>query len=746
MLFKKLDEYIFNEIYPVFFVSYLLYTLTVLVGNIFNLIDLFVTHGKGIFTILRFLGYMLPGVSSITIPVAFLTAVLMGISRMSSDSEFLAMRSLGISFGRLLKSVFISAIPVFLFTIILTFYIAPYGNYLLTKNIVNLLVKEVEGYVKPQRFSFPTAKITIYIKDKDRDGWKNVFIHDTTPKNKSFTLLAERGEVRVNEKKKKVELYLYKGKMYLETEDKIVEGKFSYMVRALPSFGIFRRIDVGKRPDEMGMGELISTMEFFNDSPENKKLYLMNFHKRISIPFAVLIFALLGGVLGTIAERGSFSLSIGIVLLYYILLSWGENLTLAGIFPVFIGEWLPNIILFIISVVGVTYRERLSEVGFFKLKRDEKKRRVKVEGVGGRFKPKFLKIIDSYIGKLFLFIFTLSFLAFMGIFLVVAFLELIDDVVENKVSIVLLFKYLYYYIPQVSIYTIPISVLLGSLLTFGILERRNETTAIKAGGISLRRASTAIIIFSIFFSGVMFFIQETLLPDSNKKAFELRRIIHGRKKRKIIKGYTWLKGKEGFVYFFKYYNKEKKLFKELSIYKLDESMNSILFKVSAKAGALEDGELKVFDGRYYQIKNFEGKAEKFKVKKIPIPDDETLFSYEFPDPEEMNIVELKRFIDYLKENEASSVRYLSELYFKIFFPSTPLIMVFVGISFAFRIGKSGTLAGIGIAIFISFGYWFLFALLNSLAKAGMLHPLLSSAGTDLIFFLIGLYLFYKIKT
>ncbi len=747
MFLKKLDYYIAKEIYPIFFISYFLYTFLVLIGNIFNLIDLFITYGAEFFTVIKLIAYMIPVISPITIPVSFLTAVLMGISRLTVDAEYLAMRSLGISFMRLTKSVFFLSIPVFLLTLYITTILMPSSNYAFTKNIITMVIKEVEGYVKPNRFVMSFPNTALYIKDKDKNGWKDVFIYDSSSKNKKVLIISKSAKLIVNKTKKKVELYLFNGRLYVEEKEKITGGKFTYFVKSLPSFGIFESFNVGKRADEMNIKELLRAINTVKS--ERVKSYLISLHKRFSIPFSVFIFALLGVVLGTIAGKGSFAVSIGVVLSYYILLLWGENLAFGNILPVFFGEWLPNIVLLLFSLYLLFRKENFSDVSLLKFKRLKlfpRKTGKKEKKQLLRILIKFPNYLDRYIGKIFLLIFFASSIAFLGIFLTVSFLELVDDIIEHKKSFSLLFKYLYYYSPQMLIFIIPMAVLLSSLLTFGILERNNETTAMKAGGVSLYRVTYTVIIFSIFFSFLNLYLQEKILPTYNKNAYELRREIQGRKKRVSINFPSWVKGKRGFFYHFNFYDKKKGKFKELNIYQFDDKEKILLKKYESKEAYIKDKKILLIVSKEFTIGENSSKVEKHRFLELKIPDNKSIFSYEFPDPEEMNIKELKGFIAYLKENNASTKKYLVSYYFKLFFPFTPIVLVFVGISFAFKIGRSGTLAGIGIAIFITFIYWIIFGVLKSLGNAGILTPILSGSGANFLFLFIGLYFYSNIKT
>jgi len=228
-MFKKLDGYIINEIFPYFGIGVLLYTITLLSSRIFDLMDLLIAKNAGFWVVIRILSLMLPEIISISLPMAFLFGVLFGMSRLSMDSEYLAMRSLGISLKRILKPVLILSAGVFIINIFLSFYLVPRTNYTLTKEIVNLIIINSESEIKPRRFIESMPDLTIYIKDKQDNVWKNVFIKDETNKEKDKIVIAKTGRLIIDKKEKKAYIKLTDGYLHLfnkKTPEQYTTAKF----------------------------------------------------------------------------------------------------------------------------------------------------------------------------------------------------------------------------------------------------------------------------------------------------------------------------------------------------------------------------------------------------------------------------------------------------------------------------------------------------------------------------------------
>ena len=101
----------------------------------------------------------------------------------------------------------------------------------------------------------------------------------------------------------------------------------------------------------------------------------------------------------------------------------------------------------------------------------------------------------------------------------------IDDLAGKGLGLVIIGKFLFYYMPSLVDKVLPLTVLLSSILTFGTFAENYEFAAMKASGISLQRAMRSLIIFVILLGGVTFFFANNVIPKSEQKTFNLRRNI-----------------------------------------------------------------------------------------------------------------------------------------------------------------------------------------------------------------------------
>ena len=112
----------------------------------------------------------------------------------------------------------------------------------------------------------------------------------------------------------------------------------------------------------------------------------------------------------------------------------------------------------------------------------------------------------------------------------------------------------------------------------------------------------------------------------------------------------------------------------------------------------------------------------------------------------MNSRDLKDYIRYLQEKRSDTLRYQAQLYNNYAFPFSSLVMVFIAIPFSFLMGNRGALFGIGIAVGVSMIYWGVLGIFSSVGATGVLSPLLAAFAPLVLFTLVSVFLFFKIKT
>ncbi len=136
-----------------------------------------------------------------------------------------------------------------------------------------------------------------------------------------------------------------------------------------------------------------------------------------------------------------------------------------------------------------------------------------------------MKILDQYILRRFLYNFFSSFFILIVIFIFQGIWLFIDDLAGKGLGMVIIGKFIFYFIPTLVDKVLPLTVLLSSILTFGTFAENYEFAAMKASGISLQRGMRSLIVFVLFLGFVTFFFANDVIPKSEQKMFNLRRNI-----------------------------------------------------------------------------------------------------------------------------------------------------------------------------------------------------------------------------
>ena len=245
--------------------------------------------------------------------------------------------------------------------------------------------------------------------------------------------------------------------------------------------------------------------------PDGRR-FLLELHTRFSYPVACLVLMLVGVPLGVISRRGGKSsglvFTVLLVLLYYILSYTGIALSRQGKLPPFLGVWMANLLFAaggsfllwqmasggrvlssIANLVSRTPKPKLplkngAHLSHLLEKLQPRSVRIVSRGL-------FPRILDAYVVREFFGMFVLVLASFVMLMLVFTFFELVGDIIRNHIALATVGDYLFNLAPSMVYQITPLAVLIGALVTFGVLNRNSEIVAMKATGISLYRLDSS---------------------------------------------------------------------------------------------------------------------------------------------------------------------------------------------------------------------------------------------------------------
>lgn len=761
--FKSFDRYILKEIASPFGIGLLVYTFTLLINMIFILSSTLIAKEATLLTVLEILLYMLPDFLSFTIPMSTLMGILAGLSRMSTDSEIVAFRTMGVNNARILKPIMIFAVVNWLFSSWLIMYMAPEAGYRLVNLMAQVHTKRTISDIKPKDFYKKLPYYTLYFNDVDplTGEWKDVFLYSRKRGDSDTVILAKYGKFiqTIGEDESVIALkdalvHNFKRK---EPETTYELTEYTFLKEKVRNR---RTIKQARKEKWLIFPELLRRM---NKEPTKLPLQI-EFHRKFALPFACLALGFLALPLGISTRKGGkisgFIISLGVIFVYYTISITAENMVKKGIIPPSFGMWAAPMFLLVVGIILYYFSAKEKTINWermfaFKLKKryvEKRKKALEKEVESGRSRKRrrfrLFKIIDIYVVKKLVLSFFLVFTSLLLVFYIINIVELIDDVVENNVPFNFVFQYLYHHTPEIISFVLPVSVLTTVLLTFSVMSKNNELIAVQVSGISLYRLTLPAIMLGLILSGAFFYIQEELEPFANKRKREILNRIHKRDaktEQEVI--LNWVAGEDGTFYFYEYIDKKNNRFNKFNVIRMNDDFSLQSRTYARFANWKNERELELENGfeRTY-ANDSPGSYRDYIRETVTIEEGQNLFTKRIVFPEYMNIKTLKKYIAYLKGKKTETVKYEARFFYKYAFPLSSLMMVLIAIPFSFFMGNRGTLFGIGIAIAISMVFWFAFAAFSALGAAGILSPFLSAFAPIFLFTLISFYLFTNVKT
>ena len=780
-MFKLFDRYILKEISSPFFIGLIAYTFVLLMNQILLMAEQFIELGISLNVVLVLLVYLIPAMMSFSLPMSVLLGILSGLSRMSSDIEVTALKTLGVSYKRLVRPLLVFAFCIWVLTSYMSLYMAPHANHKWMQTFYNSVLSKVQLTINPRQFNETIPNTMLFVQDVTRDNeWQNIIVYFSEPPEEPELVYAKAGRINFYPEQKSAYLELFNGVRHSfplsNPEENYRVIIFDSLQKDVEVSSFFQDFSEKKNVREKDIGELKADVRVIREelnlfSPEEfdgieywqkKRLHTshkIEIHKRYSIPFACFIFALLALPLGASTKKGGrtsgFTISIGIIIIYYVLITAGEQMAKDGKISAEVGMWGPNIIFGICAVFIFFISSKESfrwPFSLSRLKRKEKLVSIKAKPTPQkkfRYFLRFPNIIDRYIINKFLSIFLLIFFSLIAVFIIITFFEQIDTIYEHNKTIHDFLTYLWYRIPEFIHYTLPICAMASSLLCLGFLTKTNEITAMKASGMSVYRIIVPVVVLSLLICVLSFYLQEYISPYTNKKAEEKWNEITDIPPRSYSQlDQRWVMGKErNRIYYYKHFDPYIPAFSDLSIYEFEPDSWSLEKRYFAEKAYFQEGKFLLTNCWYWDFEdNKPTNFERRETLELRDAEDQRYFIKEWKESDQLNYGELSAYINDVEEKGFETVRFKVDLNYKLSFPLAGLVMTLLGIPFAFSMGKKGALVGVGLSLLFAMIYWGAMGIFKSLGYIHFLSPFLAAWAPNLFFGLIGLYLLFNLRT
>ncbi|CAN5878502.1 hypothetical protein BH18ACI5_BH18ACI5_13890 [soil metagenome] len=782
---RTLDRYVIREILPPFLLSLLIFTFILEIPPVMRSLEELVSKGVSWGVAGRILLTLVPQGLGLTIPMATLTGILIGLGRISADREAVALLACGVSPYRLLRPILAFALLMAGATTYVMLRAIPDANQAFREITWNLVSKKVKSDIRPRMFFTDFPGFVLYARDEapDGGGWRDVMVADTRKEGRTDFFFAGSGDLVIDQANQRIDLVLSEGKRYStgapgESEVYSFPGNPG-LILSLDPKTVFSRGEIPRTITEKSIADLkvdAAAKLAARPAPLSPHPELMYIHQKFSIPVACLVFGVIGLALGLTSSRDTkmagFVVGLIVVFAYYGILELAaqqtrghyrdlelaRQLASASWMNAHLARWWPNIIMGTFGIGALIWRARFAQRGLpvsFPVRVPQlptgwqrqapqpaqspsgrpavsrrpqrvvlvvKFPRIRVPGVG---------ILDRYISRLYIHIAGLSTFALLGLFYIASFLDRSEKIFKGQATTGKVLEFLLYSSPQFIYFVIPIAALLSVLVTFGTLSRTSELTVMKACGVSLYRTALPIVFLSFVGSGLLYTLEQRVLAQSNRRAEALDDEIRNRPARTFNPlTRQWIVARDGGIYHYGLFDPEQRMLTALSIYTPAAQRWELQSQSFATTAQYRNGWTGV-KGWSRDYSADPPLLSEFARRPLALePPD--YFGTEQPIAQLMTVPELRKHIADLKASGFNWMPSAVELQRKIAFPFVTVVMTLLAVPFGVSTGRRGTLYGIGIGIAIALVYWVMSSVFIAVGSAGALPPFLAAWSPNII--------------
>ena len=530
--------YLIRAVVPYFVLAWLILSVILFVQQAGRYSDIFFDPNLPSTFVWQLVLALIPSVIAFTCPMAVLVGVIIGLSRMQTDNELIAIRNIGVGNFAAVIPVLILGVLLSLLSIAVNIFGVPAASRAVRMVAVRSALYKLESPIEPGVFNSEVAGFTIYVRGADLENrsWKNVFVYNEEPeKNQSRLITSRRG--RIDSNGETSELVLEDAAVTTLNESDPGANLISEGIGELRLSVKTRRDEMAARiggaavaVEELGLTEL-ARFAASRDGRESTEAEII-IVRRLILSIAPVLFSLLGSFIvlsvGRSGRGFGLLLSLGVLLVYFFLTFAGEQLARSGTIPVVLGGLIaPVATLF--AIVFFAFRGRRSISGSRMPSFGE---RWRWRSILSKFGRQAYLLIDLTTGirdlemaasVMRFFIFSVVFMA--AVFMIFTVFELWRFAGAFPGGSTALLKYIAYLLPFTYLQLAPTAAMIAILAVFTIKSRNNEIMIWYSAGQSVYRLIFPILLLMLILGGLNFILQESIAPITNRRQDVYRRFI-----------------------------------------------------------------------------------------------------------------------------------------------------------------------------------------------------------------------------
>jgi len=365
---KILKWYVLREFIPPYFGSMAFFSMLLLLERLLSFVRLVAGGYASIFDLLVLIFFSFPPTFALTMPMSTIMGALVSVSRLSHDSEITAMRASGIRISSILLSLYVAGVVIGGASFYLTDRLVPLGNLKFRTLYQKITIARPSVHVDERSVRRLAGDIMLMVNavDEKTGDLIDVTIFEGEEGSYEKTITAAKGRFLTKDTDAPyIQLRLINGSI-LNPKD-VSQNEFNTV--------LFRTLDLNipverneiknvvKTPRDMNLREIGERLREEEEGSRSYNTYLIEYHKRIAIPFACILFVFLGTPFAITQGRSGRGLGLGIGILiiffYYLFIIFMERVGKSGQFPPGLAIWMPNIVFTVVGGVNMVRKGRI---------------------------------------------------------------------------------------------------------------------------------------------------------------------------------------------------------------------------------------------------------------------------------------------------------------------------------------------------------------------------------------------------
>ena len=721
---------------------------------------------------------VLPAALTFAVPVGALVGVLIGLGRMSSDGEIVAMRASGVPSRKVFVPVLAFALLAMSVAGTASLWLTPLSIRETVRVLNGVIARQLTAEIQPRVFEeqFTNSNMILYVGDvipaaPPAAKWRALFIADVTPPEQRSEGARQYGDspritiaseaIAVPDPvQNSIQLHMNGVSTHEVDRDPAI-----YYNTAAPAGD---QVLIARPRTEVNVKAYVAQdTRSLVDAARSSVEARIELHQRFALPVACVMLAIIGIPIGVSTRKAgrstAFVLTVFLAFLYYMGLISLIGLAKQGKLPAQIAVWTPNVVFAVAGVILFWRLERAGDrawlaavSGALRSGGSWLRQRWQLSALGVPRAatlriPLLPGLVDTYVLSSFAFFFLVLLASFVLMAHTFIFFELLSDIFTHSIPWQRVLTYHIFLTPKLIYDSAPMSVLVAVLVTFGVLAKNNEVTAMKACGVSLYRLTTPILVASVLLSGALFAFDHYYIPGANRIQDGILNEIKGRPAQTYLRpDRKWIFGQGSRIYYYKYFDAAENLMVGVNVYELEPgtfrlrrhiSSESARWEPTVRRWIFQNGWKRDIQG--VRVANYEPfEATTFAELTEP----PGWFLKEVKQEKQLNFQELGNYISELEQSGFDTVRLKVQLHKKFAVPVFALIMALISAPFAFLTGKKGAMAPVGVSFGIAIAYWAFSKLFEEIGNLAQLPPPMAAWSPDALFTLAGMYLFARMRS